>query len=433
MATTVFSGQWGWAGGEPVQTLQASDGYKTIIPYQVFVDTDTIDGGAGTLTIPATGIYHIRASLSNFTPPTPGFKEMRIMADGVEIAHGYSPNSTGSDYGTPTPQFAGCLEAGTEIEIQGYNPDASAAHIFGSISLLRVPASFTTLDLGSGIHDQFEEFSPICDRPAWWDGGQPTRVTISDTGYYLLSHKNLQDHVLNPLPSVDRVAYVYVNGVYQNLPNGTSEWDANVPLNCVLPLTAGDYVEIFNAASGDDPLTSIDMMLFKLPGTFCGAHIYKSSQGISTGYAPVTFNSSVYDTDGFWAGGTSQYLTVPSGKAGIYMVWSTDLKHGLRACKSDLRSISTGSPSAYDRMIQGQDYAALGNYASTPHFVIWNLDVGDQIYMEIQDGDSGTMLEISMGLAKIDGWTYPIQENCPCPSIVVPPNVVSMYLLFDST
>ncbi len=424
MATTAFSGQWGTAGGgEPAQTLQNSDGWKTLIPYQVFVDTDTINS-SGVLTIPATGIYQIKGVFDLIGGATPPFWHSRILKNGSTVlAEGYDLNSTGTDWGTPIAQYFGCLEGGSTIEFQGNNTQASSSTVRGNIALLRVPSPFTQLALSNGDVDQNIEWQSICDIPAWWDVGDPTKITVPDTGYYFLTQKNAWQGTFTG--TYWRIAELFVNGSYANQSvgypgQGATDPHWNMPLSTVIHLTAGDYVEIYNdvktgAVPGVDVITSADLAMFQFPGTFCGAHIYKASQAATTSYARVTFTTSIYDTDGFWSGGTPDVLTIPSGKAGKYIVWGNDIKPGLRAVKSYVGAVSTGNP--IDNIITGADSAALGNYGSSPHFAIWDLAVGDQVVMGIQDGDSGTHSDINMGLALIDGWTYPRQVGCPCPTV----------------
>ncbi len=196
--------------------------------------------------------------------------------------------------------------------------------------------------------------------------------------------------------------------------------DVNYPLSTVLHLTAGDYVEIMNdveagATPGVDVITAADLIMFQFPGTFCGAHIYKSGQVVGEPVANVTFNTSIYDTDGFWAGGTSAFLTVPSGKAGKYLVWANDLKPGKRNVRSYLRSSTSATIDPTEVVITGVDSTALDNYGSSPHMAIWDLAVGDQIYLEVENGDTGgTQADLNMGLALIDGWSYPTQNTAPC-------------------
>ncbi len=427
MATTAFSGQWGTSGGA-TQSLASADGWKTLIPDQVFVDTDTINS-SGVFTIPATGIYQIKGQFGLNGGSVPGLWHSRILANGSTVlAEGFNNNSTGTDYGHPIAQYFGCLEAGTTIEFQGNNPGASASETYGNIALLRVPQPFTILDMDVGDVDQNIVWQPICDIPAWWDGGQPTRITVPSTGYYLLTQKN--DWTGTFTGTFWRVAEVFVNGswVHQSVgyPGpGSIQW--NMPITTILSLTAGDYVEIFNdvqsgASGGVDLLTSADLGMFQFPGTFCGAHIFKSGQVADGTERDVTFNTSVYDTDGFWAGGTSPYLTVPSGKAGTYIVWANDLKAGKRAVYSNLYSTATYvAGDAVDWMITGVDSANLDNNGSSPHFAIWDLAVGDQIRLTIQNFDvGGTQADLNMGLALIDGWTYPRQRGCPCPKPWIP-------------
>lgn len=427
MATTAFSAQWGFVPPETAQTLAVADGWKTFIPYEVDVDTDSIDGGFGILTIPATGIYHLDGTFYHQNPSsTSGGCFSRWLADGVDVlAEGDNPNSTGTDQGTPVAQFVGCLEAGTTLEFQARMGGGSAAdYTSGTISVLRVPDPFTILEKDATYtpsHDAFEEYQPICDIPAWFDPGLPTRVTVPEAGYYLLAHKNVQSQ--SPDGGNNwRVSWVYVNGTFANMQIGYPGSLTNYPLNAVLSLGAGDYVEIFNDnQTGTNPLNEIDLAMFKFPGTFCGAHIYLHNQDVYGTFDPVLFDTFIYDTDGFWAGGTDPYLTVPSGKAGVYLIWTTDIKGGLRHVRSYLDSSNAGVPLSWDGVISGVDNYNIGNYASSPHFQIRDLAVGDQVSLLVQNNDSGgTAYQFNMGMALIDGWSYTDQAGCPCPTGFMP-------------
>ncbi len=424
MATTAFSAQWGIDVGETNQTLAAADGWKTFVPYQVWVDTDTIDGGSGVLTIPATGIYHLFGNFSHVNVGgTSGPCICRWLGNGTDVlASGVNPNSSGTDEGVPIAQFTGCLEAGTTLEFQAFNQNVTATHTYGGVSVLRVPSPFTILEMDgtyAPAYDAFEEFAPICDIPAWWDAGQPTRVTVPTTGYYLLAHKNQGSGAVTV--NTWRDAQLFVNGSFVNIEVAYPGEGTNYPMNVVLSLTAGDYVEIFNDAqpTATNPLGSIDLMMFEVPGTFCGAQVYKASQVVNGTFANVTFNTSIYDTNGFWAGGSSPYLSVPSGKAGKYLVWSTDMKPGKRNVRSYLFTTGSGGAPEQD-VVTGVDNYGLDNLASSPHMVIWDLAVGDQVYLQVINFDTGgTAVNFNMGMMLIDGWSYTSQVGCPCPSGVI--------------
>ncbi len=425
MSGVAFCGQFGFAAGEPVQSLQNSDGWKTLIPYQGIIDTDSIDGGSGVLTIPVSGIYQIKGVFDYKSGAVPPLWTSRIIANGsTVIAMGYNLNSTGTDYGAPIAEYVGCLEAGTTIEFQGRNTQAAASVVRGDIALLRLPAPFSQVELGYGDADAFIEWQPICDIPAWWDASDPTRITVPDTGYYLLSHKaEWQGTFTGTWWHVSRI---YVNGVAVNenvgYPGeGSFDPHWNMPLSTVLHLTAGDYVEIFNdvqpgATPGVDLLTLADLIMCQLPGTVVGAHVYKSSQNAGVN-ANVTFNTSIFDTNSFWAGGTSAFLTVPSGKGGKYLVWGNDLKAGLRNVRSVLASVTAAATDPIDVVITGCDSSALAAFGSSPHWAIWELAVGEQIFMTIQNNDTpGNQLDLNMGMVLIDAWDYPLQnDGCPCP------------------
>ncbi len=414
MATTAFSGRWGLVPPETNQSI-ASGSWQTFIPYDVWVDTDSIDGGSGVLTIPATGIYHIQAWVEAVYPV--GSMRMRLFANGTtQIAVGDNPNSTGSDIGIPIVSFSGCLEAGTTIEAQGFLASGTSSSTGGAVTLMRVPVPFSIVEKGtySPEGDAFEEYVAVCDQPAWLDSGDPTSIVVPDTGYYFLSHKNVGSGGASS--NLWRSSELFVNGSQIPVQISDPGHSTNLPMNVVLQLTAGDTVQIFNdIPSGATGLGSIDLMMFKFPGTFVGAQLYKSSQATGA-FATVTFNTSVYDTDGFWAGGTSQFLTVPSGKAGTYLVWGASYKAGPRAVYTYLYSSS--QTASLSNCVSGVDSYALGNLASGSNFSIVDLAAGDQIDMRILNNDTpGNTLDMNMGVALIDGWTYPRQRGCPCPSL----------------
>ncbi len=439
MATLAYSSRfgfytptWGPDPSEPNQDLLVSDGWKTFIPYKVWVDTDSIDGGAGTVTIPATGIYYINLQMQAVNPPDfPSIDiHTRLLANGaVTLADGYNGGSTGTDLASSTASFAGCLEAGTEVTFQALALDTDVDHVVGYVSLFRVPAPFAQAKLMSSSTDDFVDWAPVCNQPTWLDAGVASRWTIGETGFYFLTDANLS--YPPPIGFVDqywRDNQIYVNGSYINQESTNAGGSSNVPLSTVLELTAGDYVEIFTAFKSGAPMgeTSAEMMMCKIPGTVAGAQAYLSQKIYTVNaFVKIDFASTIFDTDGYWSSGTPSRLTVPSGKEGIYLLWAGYWENANRAI--NFRMDLNGSSSTFIQGgASGSENYALQNKVSPTTLAIRDLAVGDFIDYSILNGDAasgggpGNANDIRMGMIRLDDWTYPTQRACPCPSDFLP-------------
>ncbi len=418
MATIAYSSRCGYA--VPPETAQAFSGLAQMIPLEVDVDTDSIDNGAGTLTLPVTGIYTINFQV--FPEGAGSDCTTFIYLNGSSIAEGLNRNDSGTTIASSTCEFTGCFNAGDEITFWA---DAfSVERPYCTFTLFRVPSPFTILKLDVGPVNDFIDWQPVCDIPAWWNAAEPTKVMVPTTGYYYLSVKTrTHEFPLNPW----RDNQVWVNGSYFDTDVANPGPDNNIPLSTVMSLTAGDYVEVYNLCQSGTQfgLNTAELMMFEVPGTLVGAHLYKSTQGwVDNNWHPVTFNSALWDTDGFWAGGTSEYLTVPAGKAGTYLIWTGGWGDPLRAMLFELRDGGSGVGALLQEIATGIDVWGFHHRGSPTGYMIRNMSVGDQFYMRMLNGDgpeaSFPMNDLHMGMMLIDGWDYPVQNDCPCPSGFLP-------------
>ncbi len=435
MATLAYASRWGFYlpdwGPDPSETNQDvffADGWKQMIPYFVYVDTDGIDSG-GTLTIPTTGIYYINAQAIpawDHVGPFPSGGMIRIQQNGSTIAQGNVTETTGTDFGSSTAMYAGCLTGGDEITIEyegNFNP-----HMGGYVSLMRTPSPFSIADLLVGTNDSFTEWQPVCDLPAWIDAGDATRFVVADTGYYFLTYKDLQEVVPAGFFDVySRFVQIYVNGSPTDQIVYNPGRADNIPTTSVLSLTAGDYVQMFFGVQASTPMNLLesDIMLFKAPDTFVGAAIFLAHFVYhTTAYFEPDFDTQIYDTDSFWAGSGSSHMTVPSGQAGLYLVWASYYEFAFRAINYRIRTDAAAMNSYGQFGNTAGELFALGNPTSPTSCQIMLLDDGESVWYEIQNGDAGgdpgDAHDMWFGMMKIDGWDYPPQNQCPCPTDFLP-------------
>lgn len=421
MATTVFSARFGHQSPsygpdsptEPNQTIVAADGIKQIIPYHVWFDSDgAYNATTGEYVIPRTGIYCINFQMKGINVPTTTSGLTYIYANGTEIAKGDNVNSTGTDPGSPTASYCACLEGGTVITFRAaYNNNP---HAYGYVALYQVPDTpFSIADYLSqpAPNDGEIPWDPICDQPSWIDPGDTTKIVVDQTGYYCITYKD----VIDPSGVVDfpRYTYLYVNGSFYGINVANPQGATNIPLNVTIHLTAGDYIQMFqqiDTASVVD--TTANIFLFKVPGTFHGALAYKDTKTIATGaFVPVDFDSTLYDTDGYWSGGAPEFLTIPSGMDGRYLCWAGFASQIYRGVNWEFLTNTV----QYQTGGTGNGLG-LNRWLSPTSFAIWDLVAGDQLELQVETGDTPYTLRFSqMGLMKIDDWDYSVLSGCPCP------------------
>lgn len=429
---TVYSGRWGYAGSgypdwpDPAESDQplSNPAWTTVIPYNVLVDTDSIDNGDGTFTIAATGIYYL-----NFQSRGPS-AATRVQIDGVTAVDGFNADSAGTDYGNATSVYVGCIAKGSVVELQA---QGSTAHSYGYFTLFRVPEPYAVADLSSGTTDGYLEWQPVCDQPSWLDDEDATTFTIGADGHYFVSVQELA-----PRSGYDefwRKVELHVNGSYVDYHHVSNPYgNDNIPLTTVLELAAGDTLQVHEYMNTADPIGVVraDILIFKIPD-FSGALITLDTvYNPDTNWNDIPFDTEVYDTDGYWpASGTSE-LVAPAD--GIYLVYCgyTDFAIGGTNFNVSVNPGSAGPFSSSGR-IPGDDflYGATGSEFSQPAspttVAIFELAEGDSVLAFTENGNGGnangyddTVTEARFGMFKIGDWTFRKVTGCPCPRKWVP-------------
>ncbi len=414
---------------ETGQTLVPADGWKKFFFYNVLFDDDAIyDAGTATVTIPTTGIYYINFQLRSVSG---GSQEIntRILANGTtQIAFGSQRGSTGSDEPTSVATYAACLDGGTTLTFEGEMAESdNVTHMTGYLSLLRLPVPFAIADLDTGPVNSLISWDDVCNQPSWLDPGAPTRWTVAETGFYFVT---LKDTTSVPIGFTDqywRIHEIHVNGVDIDSFWACGGANATLPVSTVLQLTAGDYVEIYTQFKTGAPvgLSAADMTMYKIPAPVSAVEIYKAHYVYTTtSSTEPTFDTSVYDTDGYWAGaGDKSKLVVPTGKGGRYLVWAGYYEGANRAINYFITGV--GGTQLEVGCSCSENYA-LGNYVSPTSLALWDLADGDSVQFLIENGDAaggggpGSAYALRFGMVKIDGWTYEAQHQCPCPSGFLP-------------
>lgn len=425
----LYTPTYGPDPAETAQTLVPADGWKKFFFHNVWFDDDAIyDDSTGTVTIPATGIYYINVQMNSYPGTSPGEEfTVRILADGTTtIAEGFQKRNTGTGQPSETATYAACIEGGTTLTFEAQISSDNVAHMVGYLSLVRVPDPFAIADLDTGPVDDFVEWSDVCNQPSWLDPGNLTRWTVSEDGFYFLT---LKDNTTVPIGFFDeywRTHYVYVNGVDIDNVSANAGASSNVPFTTILELTAGDYVEVFVLFKTGAPigLSVADMTMYKIPDAVAGAEIYEYNFVYTTvAFTEPTYGTSVFDTDGYWAGaGDKSKLVVPSGKGGKYLVWAQYVE----AANREINYLISSSTDQYQYGCACSENYALQNVVSPTSFALWDLADGDYIQMFVQNGDAasgggpGNAYHLRFGLVNIDGWTYTSQNGCPCPSGFLP-------------
>ncbi len=425
MATLAYGGRFGVKAGETPQTVNVGEGYKTVFLHETFVDTDSVyDDTTATWTIPQTGVYYINWQARGGTGPG-----TRILKDGTTVlATGINPNSTGSDKGSATAVFFGCLEAGSTLNMQGAANSITSGEYSGYLQLLRVPTpkySIAVID-PPGAPAEYNttiRWQTVCNQPSWLDAAHPTRATVAETGFYFLTAKTTQN-----TGSKWRKMKVYVNGFYINQQAACPGPAVNIPLTTVLQLTAGDYVELYNDT---DPGSTVEGFatgeweMFKIPGPVHGAHAYLASKAVSASFTDVALNTSIFDTDGYWTTSGQSRMTIPTGRGGNYLVWAGYAHNAQRAINYQI--IASGSHIRTQVSASGIDSIAAHNWTSPVSAAVWDLAAGDIVVFEVQNGDGGSdtaggfnAVDLHFGLVQLDGWTYQRVSGCPCPTVFVP-------------
>lgn len=156
------------------------------------------------------------------------------------------------------------------------------------------------------------------DTDSFWDGGNPSRLTVPEDGLYRIvcnayfSNVNQQNIIRSRKNGASFAGMIDCTGDNTNsmFVNGMS-----APIDCV----AGDYFEMqryctnttgeLNANAGYNTWFSIE----RLPDDYAYCLVAKTNaQNATTGNPAVTWNTIVHDPLGIWDGGTSSNFTLPS-------------------------------------------------------------------------------------------------------------------------
>ena len=129
--------------------------------------------------------------------------------------------------------------------------------------------------------------------------------------------------------------------------------------------------------------------------TFVGCALTNSvTQSIANNtYQALTFNTEVFDTDGFHDTSTNtNRITIPSGKAGKYLVTVTATfatnGSGVRVMYLTKNSTTPSGPTTFGSV---QTLASSGANSSVAYSVVLNLNVGDWINLSPYQNSGGAL------------------------------------------
>jgi hypothetical protein len=176
------------------------------------------------------------------------------------------------------------------------------------------------------------------DTNSFYDAGNPTRLTVP-AGMAGLYHVSANTRMIGD-PGTIAVLRLLVNGTDEEA-RDTLDRDQSDPyalVNAVIKLDAGDYVEAVVYQNSGSTRSLNDMYtgsgeksggVFRITkiGTIsepivpAAARIHIStSQSIANGGAIVSFDTTDYDTNGFYSSSSPTRLTIPAGQAGLYSI-----------------------------------------------------------------------------------------------------------------
>lgn len=143
--------------------------------------------------------------------------------------------------GTPTAPTASPLDNSTKIATTAYTDAAVAASPGGSFAGAKVTRS-TTQALTTGTDTPISWDTEAFDIGGYWAIGDPTKFTISITGYYLVEG----NITFETNSTGERHTSIFVNGVAQvGQRQPPISANATIINTCgILALTAGDYVQL---------------------------------------------------------------------------------------------------------------------------------------------------------------------------------------------
>jgi hypothetical protein len=284
------------------------------------------------------------------------------------------------------------------------------------------------------------------DTNTYWSAGQPTRLTVSETGYYLL-----QGFVGFAAFNGNRAitGKIYVNGAAatpeitdgDRLSENTGVAWGN-PQGMQL-LNAGDYIELmaYQDSGGNlNTSTACSLSLTKIEtaasgGGFSGARLYSTggqsfTPASTTSYENIPFNATDYDTDSFITGNS---FTVPApgyyvlagsmflqeGNInsmytrilvnGVIVAMNRDQEDGTRT--DHQQSLSTGA--IY--ISPGEDIKLQGRFGTTStvsvlsgtSFAIFRVDIGASgALTDLTDVDLTTTAPVTDDVLKYDGTNW---------------------------